>query len=142
MEYRLPPRYPEGVTGDVPKLPRGRGLRLSRPLMVRIAGTLLLLVFLIVMQRPCADAVSSFVTGFGDEGSAAVQMPKPGNVDVPAAPGGSGGGSASAGGSAAGSERPDRDDRYEHLRPGMTEEEIKAVIDRARARAARGSAAP
>ena len=46
---------------DVPKLPRGRGLRLSRPQMVRIAGTLLLLVFLIVVQHPCADAVSKLV---------------------------------------------------------------------------------
>ena len=101
---------------DVPKLPRGRGLRLSRPQLIRIAGTVFLLVFLIMMQRPCADAVSKFVTGFGDQGSASVQMPKPGNVDVP-------GGSA---GSASGP------DRYEHLRPGMTEDEIKAVIDRAR----------
>jgi hypothetical protein len=101
---------------DVPKLPRGRGMRLSRPQMVRIAGTLFLLVFLIAMQRPCADAVSKFVTGFGDQGSASVQMPKPGNVDVPS-------GSA---GSASGP------DRYEHLRPGMTDDEIKAVIDRAR----------
>ena len=127
------------MTDDVPKLPRGRGLRLSRPQMVRIAGTLLLLVFLLMMQRPCSDAVSKFVTSFGDDGSAAAQMPKPGNVDVPVAAGGSG----SAGGSAApGAERPDHDDRYERLRPDMTEDEIKAVIDRARLKAARGSATP
>ena len=131
-------RYPEGVSDDVPKLPRGRGLRLSRPQMVRIAGTLLLLVFLIAMQRPCADAVSKFVTGFGDEGSAAAQMPKPGNVDVPAAADGSGSARGSAG---PGPGSGDRDDRYEHLRPDMTEDEIKAVIDRARIKAA-GSAAP
>jgi hypothetical protein len=119
-------RYLEGVTDDVPKLPRGRGLRLSRPQMLRIAGTLLLLVFLIAMQRPCADAVSKFVTSFGDQGSASVQMPKPGNVDIPV-------GSAAGGGS--GSE-------FERLRPDMTEDEIKAVIDRARTRATRGSATP
>jgi len=99
--------------------------------MVRIAGTLLLLVFLIAMQRPCADAVSKFVTGFGDQGSAAVQMPKPGNVDVPAAADGSG----SAAGSA------DHDDGYERLRPDMTDDELKAAIERARLKA-RGSAAP
>jgi hypothetical protein len=132
-------RYPEGVSDDVPKLPRGRGLRLSRPQMVRIAGTLLLLVFLIAMQRPCADAVSKFVTGFGDEGSAAAQMPKPGNVDVPAAADGSGSARGSAG---PGPGSGDRDDRYEHLRPDMTEDEIKAVIERARLKAARGSATP
>lgn len=116
---------------DVPKLPRGRGLRLSRPQMVRIAGTLVLLVFLIVMQRPCADAVSTFVTGFGDQGSAAVQMPRPGNVDMPVGSAGSGSASTLPG-----------DGQFERLRPGMTEDEIKAVIERARTLAARGSAMP
>ena len=115
------------MSDDVPKLPRGRGLRLSRPQMVRIAGTLLLLVFLIVMQRPCADAFSKFVTSFGDQGSASVQMPKPGNVDVPVGSAGVGSGS---------------DVHVERLRPGMTEDEIKAVIERARARAAGSSALP
>ena len=110
----------------VPKLPRGRGLRLSRPQLIRIAGTLLLLVFLLFMQHPCADAVSRFVTGFGDQGSAAAQMPRPGTVDLPQA--GSGSGSNAA-------------DPYEHLKPGMTDDEVKAVIDRARVRAA-GSSAP
>jgi hypothetical protein len=128
-------RYPEGVKRDapddeVPKLPRGRGLKLSRPQMVRIAGTLLLLVFLIVVQHPCADAVSKLVTGFGAQGSASAQMPRPGTVDMPA---------ASGSGSSAGS--AERTDRYEHLRPGMTEDEIRAVIDRARIKAA-GSAVP
>jgi len=134
MEYGLSSRYLEGVSDDVPKLPRGRGLRLSRPQMVRIAGTLMLLVFLIVMQRPCSDAVSKFVTGFGDQGSAAVQMPKPGNVDMPAAASGSG----SAGSAAP---APDRADGYERIGPDMTEDEIKAVIERARLKA-RGSATP
>jgi hypothetical protein len=97
--------------------------------MVRIAGTLVLLVFLIMVQRPCADSMSKFVTGFGDQGSASVQMPKPGNVDVPASAGSSAGSATSL-------------DRYEHLRPGMTEEEIKAVIDRARIRAAGSGAGP
>ena len=132
-------RYPDGVKRDapddeVPRLSRGRGLRLSRPQMVRIAGTLLLLVFLIVVQRPCADAVSKLVTSFGGQGSASAQMPRPGTVDMPGASG-----SGSAGG--AGSAGAPSTDRYEHLRPGMTEDEIKAVIDRARIKAA-GSAAP
>jgi len=53
---------------DVPRLPRGRGIRLSRVQLVRIAGTVCLLVFLLVVQRPCASAVSTFVTGFGSAG--------------------------------------------------------------------------
>ena len=106
------------VTGDgrdddgepVPRLPRGRGLRLSVPELLRIAVLAILLVFLIVTQQPCANAVSRFVTSFGDQGSAA--------------------------GSGSGVED------YEHLRPGMTDDEVKAAIERARARAAgSGSAA-
>lgn len=124
---------------DVPRLPRGRGLRLSRPQLVRIAGMVLLLVFLLVVQRPCANAVSTFVTGFGGSGgsdargSAAAMMPRPGTVDVP-------GGSAASGGAAGSGSAADSDsldlEQYEHLRPGMTDEEVKAVIDRARRKAA------
>ena len=129
-------RYPDAVKrdapdDDVPKLPRGRGLRLSRPQMVRIAGTLILLIFVIVVQRPCADSVSKLVTSFGDQGSASAQMPRPGTVDMPGS-----GSSAGGAGSAA------TTDGYEHLRPGMTDDEIKAVIERARIKAAGGSAAP
>jgi hypothetical protein len=89
--------------------------------MFRIVGTLALLVFVIVAQRPCASSVSKFVTGFGSDGSAAT-MPTPDTVDVPTA------GSDSL-------------DGYEHLRPGMSDDEVKAVIERARLKAgARGSA--
>jgi hypothetical protein len=134
-EARYPPGVSDtdGVTGDdeVPKLPRGRGLRLSRTQLARIAMTLALLVLLVMTQRPCADAVSSFVTGFGDQGSAGAVMPRPDNVDLPQ-------GSASAGsGSAAGDI-----DHYERLRPGMSDDEIKGAIERAKAKAARGSGAP
>jgi hypothetical protein len=102
---------------DVPKLPRGRGLKLSTPQLIRIGLTALMLVLLIVMQKPCADAVSGFVTSFGDNGSASPKIPKPGNVDLP--------GSAAPAGSAG---------DYEHLKPGMSEEEIKAAIERSKAK--------
>lgn len=120
----------EPAAGDpVPRLPRGRGLRLSRPELVRVVGLAAILVFLIVIQRPCASAVSRFVTSFGDQGSAAAAMPRPGTIDLPAAAG-----SAGAAGEDLG--------RYEQLRPGMTDAEVKAVIDRARAKtgSASGSA--
>ena len=101
---------------DVPKLPRGRGIKLSTPQLIRIGGTALLLVLLIVMQKPCAEAVSGFVTGFGDgSGSAAAKMPKPGNVDLPHADNGSAG-------------------DYEHLGPNMSEAELKAAVARAKAK--------
>jgi len=104
----------EPVDDEVPKLPRGRGIRLSIPQLMRVVGLLAVLVFLLVMQRPCANAVSTFVTGFDGSGSA-------------------GSGSAAGSGSGAGSAR--RLDQYEHLRPGMTDDEVKAVIERARAKA-------
>ena len=110
----------------VPRLPRGRGLRLSVPELLRIAVLAILLVFLIVTQKPCASAVSRFVTSFGGQGSAAKAMPRPDNVDVPGSGAGSGSGL----------------EGYERLRPGMTDDELKAAIERARARAAgSGSAA-
>lgn len=136
---RSKPRAAPAPDADVPRLPRGRGLRLSRPLLVRIAGTVALLVFLIVMQRPCADSISRFVTGFGssgDHGSAAAVMPRPGTIDLP----GSAAGPGSAASAGAATDALDLE-RYEHLRPGMTDDEIKAVIERARVKAA-GSSAP
>lgn len=96
----------------VPRLPRGRGLKLSGPELLRILILAILLVFLVVSQRPCANAVSRFVTSFGSAGS----------------------------GSAAGSGSGPGAGGYERLRPGMTDDEVKAAIERARARAGSGSA--
>jgi hypothetical protein len=87
---------------DVPKLPRGRGFKLSAPEIFRILITLALLVALIVLAKPCANSVSKFVTGFGS---------------------GSGSGSGSA-----------KPDPYERLTPGMTDEEVKAAIERSKAK--------
>ncbi len=100
----------------VPKLPRGRGIKLSGPELIRIAFTLVTLIAVIVLTPMCARSVANFVTSF-DQDSEQV-MPKPGNVDVP------------AGG------------QYERLRPGMSDEEIKAAIERAKANAAGSAAAP
>jgi hypothetical protein len=110
-----------GEADVVPRLPRGRGLRLSGVQLVRILGLAIVLVVVVMMQRPCAEAVSGFVTGFGDRGSAADVMPRPGAlgpVDQ---------------GSATGSAGPASPVHYERLRPGMTDAEIKAAIERARA---------
>jgi hypothetical protein len=111
-----------GAEEEVPKLPRGRGIKLSRPQLVRVVGMAALLVFIVVMQQPCADSMSRFVTGFGD-GSATV-LPRPGTLDVPAGSG------------------SDVEIEYEHLKPGMTDDEVKAVIERARARASGSAQTP
>jgi len=85
---------------------------------VRIAGTATVLVVLLVMQKPCARAVSNFVTSFDGRGTAGKGAAERGR------------GSA-AGSGVAGSGAPAD---YEHLRPGMTDDEIKATIERARAK--------
>ena len=112
----------DGVDAPVPRLPRTTHFKVSFAAIFRIFLTGCLLAMIIVARRPCADAVSGFVTSFDNtpngSGSAAVQMPKPGTVDVTPADQGLG----SAG-------------DYETLRPGMTEEEIKAAIERAKAKA-------
>jgi hypothetical protein len=117
----------------VPKLPRGRGIRLSGPQLMRIAGTAVVLVVLLVMQKPCAHAVSNFVTSFDGRGSAAPA----GRGASSRGSGASGaqvdsavrGGSGAAGSAAPGSAA---EPSYEHLRPGMTDEEVKSAIERAR----------
>lgn len=109
----------EPVDEPVPKLPRGRGLKLSGPELFRILLTLVALIGVIMLTKPCAHAVSGFVTSFDKGSNAQKAMPKPGNVDVPA---------------------PAPDQQYERLKPGMTDEEIRAAIERSKARAA-GSAA-
>lgn len=88
--------------------------------------TAALLIALLVTYRQCADSVSKFVTSFGDEGSAktTAPVPRPGEVDQPS--------TAPAIGSAG---------DYELIKPGMTEEEVKAAIERAKAKAAAQEAA-
>jgi hypothetical protein len=53
-----------GPDEPVPRLSRGRGLRLRTADVVRIGMFATLLVFLIVMGRPCADGVAGFVESF------------------------------------------------------------------------------
>ena len=108
----------------VPRLPRGRGLKLDGAMLMRVGMTLALLVMVVITARPCGDAASRFVTGFGSGsgGSAASALPRPDNVDVPTTP------LATPTGAELG-----RD--YVQLRPGMTDAEVKAAIDAARQKA-------
>lgn len=104
--------------GDVaPRLPRGSGFKISKGHLFKITLTAGLLVMLIAIQRPCADAVSKFVTSFDEQGSDSSKMPQPGTVE--------------RGGS----------QQFEVIRSDMSEAEMRAAVERARARAgATGSA--
>lgn len=104
---------------SVPKLPRGRGLKFSKPELFRIALMAITLIGILALARPCADSVSGFVLDM--DGSAAPSgkaMPTPGNVTAP------------------------ETQHFEELRPGMTEEELKAAVERSRARAAGSGSIP
>ncbi len=104
----------------VPRIPRGRGMKLDGAMIARIGMTLALLIMIIVTAKPCANATSKFVTGFGEEGSAAPpEMPKPGNVDVPSEIGSAG--------------------DYESM--SGTDADRKAAFERAKAKAAARDAA-
>ena len=104
---------------QIPRLPRGGGFRISTPNLIRIAMTAAILVMIIVIQRPCAEHVSEFVTSYG-QGSAPTSgsqgigssalLPHPGTVDQPP--------------------------EYVQITPDMTPEQVKAAIERAKARAA------
>jgi hypothetical protein len=88
---------------EVPKLPRGRGIKLAGPELFRIAVTAISLVAVIVLARPCGDAVGKFVGSFGSNGSAATAaMPHPGEID---------------------------DTRYKHVGSAMTADELKAIVE-------------
>jgi hypothetical protein len=98
----------------VPKLPRGRGIKLSGPEVVRILITLATLVAVIVLAKPCGDAVGRFVGNFGSGGSAASSaMPRPGTVDEPT--------------------------HYKNLGSATTVEEVKAIIEGSGAGSGTGS---
>lgn len=108
---------------EIPRLPRGRGFRLSTGQLLKIGLTAGLLVMLLLVQRPCAENVSNFVIEMDHKGSGSASvMPRPYSIE----PAGSGNGSGSA------TLNPDD---YEVIRPDMTEAEIKAAIERSRAKA-------
>ena len=96
---------------EVPKLPRGRGLKLSGPEIFRIVMFAAMLVAIIALAGPCGRAVSGFVMRFDNKGS----------------------------GSAAAKANPAPVPSGVMLRGDMTDEERKQAVEKARAEAA-GSA--
>ena len=71
----------------VPKLPRGRGLKLSTPEIFRILITAAVLVAIIVLAKPCAEATSRFVAGFDNPDASTKPMPDPDQLVIPGSSG-------------------------------------------------------
>lgn len=103
----------------VPRLPRGRGLRLNGPEVFRVLITGAMLVAVLILAKPCGDAVSRFVMGMDGSGKTA-PIVKPGTADIPQLPGSAG--------------------DYVELHPGMTDEQVRQAIEQAKAKRHTGSA--
>ena len=67
---------------DVPRLPRGRGISLSTPQIFKIIFLAALLVAVIVLTRPCAEAAGRFVGQFETPKDAGVKKQAPAD-DLP-----------------------------------------------------------
>jgi hypothetical protein len=89
---------------DVPRLPRGKGFKLSFGEIVRIGLTATMLIAVLVLAKPCADAVGRFVASF-DPPDAQPAAPPP-TQKTPAG--------------------------YVHLTPNMTPQQIQEAIGAAR----------
>jgi hypothetical protein len=100
---------------DVPRLPRGRGIRLSSPQLFKIVFFAALLVAVIMLQRPCSEAAGNFVGQFDDRSAA--KDAAPATLDPQLPPG-----------------------NYVELKSGMTDEEIRKAIEKASEPSAPGSA--
>jgi hypothetical protein len=87
----------------VPKLPRGRGIKLSGPQLVRIAITAITLVAVILMARPCGDAVGHFFNNFGSASQGSAALPHPGTIGEPK--------------------------RVYHIGSATTEEEVRRIVE-------------
>jgi hypothetical protein len=91
---------------DVPRLPRGKGIRLAGPQMVRIVMFAALLVAVVVLARPCGDAVETYFQTLEEAAPDAAPAPK---------------------------KQPDPfEGKYHEIKPGMTDKEIEEVIEKAR----------
>lgn len=123
-------------SGPVIKLPRGRGIRLSGPELFRIALTLAMLVAVVVLTKPCSNAVSTFVMGMDGSGQGSA-VRKPGAVDSPAQlPVGEGARVVAPESDSETEPSGSASDQYERLTPGMTETEVRSAIERAKAKVA------
>lgn len=152
LEEDPPSAEPAEQDAPVPKLPRGTGFKLSTPQLMRIGMTVVTLIAIVALQKPCSNAVGRFVTTFGGGDEAASpsgQEPGAGQPGPAVPPPGAGNSAAPTVPPAASTVTgPDRGApagappiQYERLSPSMTDAELRAAIERAKRRAAAAEAA-
>lgn len=105
---------------QVPRLPRGRGIRLSFPEILRILMVAVLLIAVITLREPCADSVGVFIEAFEP----------PAQVGGPAAPGSTpASGAAEPTPAAAGDTDEFPADEYIHLPTDLSEAELRERLE-------------
>lgn len=87
----------------MPRLPRGRGLSLSAPEILRILMFAALLVAVITLRQPCASSAGKFINAFEPPPDAGPTQVRPGGDIQPG--------------------------HYIRLTPDMSEDEIRRAID-------------
>ncbi len=70
-------RQREPIDPDVPRLPRGKGFKLSFGEIVRIGLTATMLIAVLVLAQPCAEAVGRFVSSFDPPDAQLAPKPQP-----------------------------------------------------------------
>jgi hypothetical protein len=70
-------RERDPIDPDVPRLPRGKGFKLSFGEIVRIGLTGTMLIAVLVLAQPCAEAVGRFVGSFDPPDAQPAPRPQP-----------------------------------------------------------------
>jgi hypothetical protein len=65
------------IDPDVPRLPRGKGFKMSFGEIVRIGLTATMLIAVLVLAQPCAEAVGRFVANFDPPDAQLARPPQP-----------------------------------------------------------------
>jgi hypothetical protein len=130
----------------VPKLPRGKGFALSWPQLMRIGLTLVTLVAIVALRKPCSDSVGRFVTTFGGDAvdpnpakpESGGERTAPGAASpavgtVPAAASANPADPATTPSATPGAGEPEPE--YELMSTSMTDDELRAAFERAKRRA-------
>ena len=115
----------------IPRLPRGKLIKLSGPQMFRIIFFAALLVGVLALRKPCSEGIGRFVESF-DDPDAGPTGPLDGSVGRPGSLAGSPAGAGSDGESAAAPGAPlGSVNGYFRITGDMSEEEIRATLRKA-----------
>lgn len=116
----------------IPRLPRGKGISLSGPQLVRIAMFIALLVAVLFLRQPCADGIANFMGQFDPKSGDASVPPSLEPLGTPSGQAHQGGDEAVRSPSSNGpGEASTSGSGYIRLRSDMSDDEIKKALEQA-----------